>query len=67
MSKDELVSVALIREDLRLLLVASSQYLDTERQGRSDPDWGERLALAIHRVGSTATAGQWQPKPEDPA
>ena len=45
----------------------ADQYLDTERQGRSDPDWGERLALAIHRVGSTATAGQWQPKPEDPA
>jgi hypothetical protein len=62
--EEEFVSVALIREDLRQLLVAAQLLLDYERDatGRTD----ERLALAIQRVGSTASSAEWQPKPKEP-
>jgi hypothetical protein len=62
-TEDELVSVALIREDLRILLVAASNFLHDEReQGRNIPE----LERAIQRVGGTANAAQWQPKPKRP-
>jgi hypothetical protein len=51
MAKDELVSVALIREDLRQLLVASKLYLDMERKATGNPEAGARLELAIDRIG----------------
>jgi hypothetical protein len=58
--EDELVSVALIREDLRYLLVAASNYLDELRErGEHDP----KLDRAIYRIGSTASMAEWQPKP----
>ena len=62
MPEEELVSVALIREDLRQLLVASDLYLEGLRsQGKDDP----ALAEAIHRIGSTASVSEWQPKDDD--
>ena len=58
--EEELVSVALIREDLRYLLVAASNYLDELRErGEHDP----KLERAIHRIASTANVAEWQPKP----
>jgi hypothetical protein len=51
---DGLVSVALLREDLRLLLVAASNWLDANReQGCDNP----RLAQAIDRISLVATFG----------
>lgn len=59
--EEELVSVALVREDLRQLLLAAELYNDrqAEREGRRNT----RLDLAIRRVASTANSAQWQPKP----
>jgi hypothetical protein len=62
--EDEFVSVALIREDLRVLLVAAQLLLDKDRDETGVQD--ERLALAIQRVGSTASSAEWQPKPKKP-
>jgi hypothetical protein len=64
---EEWVSVVVVREDLRLLLVAATIHqMDTESsEGRRDP----RLQLAIDRIGATASSAEWQPKkladPED--
>ena len=62
---EEFVSVALIREDLRQLLVAAELYqgslVDSGRR-RS-----ERLDLAIQRIEGTASSAEWQPKqPPEP-
>ncbi len=59
--EEELVSVALIREDLRQLLLAASEQLEADREGRG-PDVGKRLEQAIWRVTATAGPGDWQPK-----
>jgi len=62
MAQDELVSVALLREDLRQLLVASRTLLmDIKAEGKT----ANRLQLAIERVSATATTGAWQPKPDE--
>jgi hypothetical protein len=66
---EEWVSVVVVREDLRLLLVAATIHqMDAESsEGRRDP----RLQLAIDRIGATASSAEWQPKklrePEDEA
>jgi hypothetical protein len=62
-SSGELVSVALIREDLRQLLVAAEvQQKDRVAAGR---DRNARLDVAIQRVGGTANSAEWQPKSAD--
>lgn len=52
---EECVSVVVVREDLRLLLIAASNY-------QIDEGHNPRLQLAIDRIGSTATSAEWQPK-----
>jgi hypothetical protein len=59
--EEELVSVALIREDLRQLLLASSSHLEDIRAEKG-PERGRRLEQAIYRIASTADAAEWQPK-----
>jgi hypothetical protein len=61
--KEELVSVALIREDLRQLLLAASMHLEDVRKEKG-PQAGKRLEQAIYRVGGTASSAEWQPKHE---
>lgn len=60
--KEELVSVALIREDLRQVLVAAQMWLEHWREEGAS---GKRLELAISRLESTATSAEWQPKDPD--
>ena len=56
-TKDERVSIAV--EDLRVILVAASLYLDAlHEQGNVN----RTLALAVDRVGSTIHAGDWPDK-----
>jgi hypothetical protein len=62
-SIEELVSVALIREDLRQLLVAAELH-QREREDNGKPR-NARLDLAIERVGGTASSAEWQPKHPD--
>jgi hypothetical protein len=60
---DELVGVALFREDLRQLLVAADVYQrDRESNGE---ERSSRLDLAIERIGKTASSADWQPKGDD--
>ena len=61
---DELVSVALIREDLRQLLVAADVY-QRERESKGESRI-KRLDLAIQRIGTTASSAEWQPKRSEP-
>jgi hypothetical protein len=61
--QDELVSVALIREDLRQLLVAAEVHQKDRVVAGSPRD--ARLDLAIQRVGGTADSAEWQPKSGD--
>jgi hypothetical protein len=63
-SEDELVSVALVREDLRQLLVAATVY-QGEREDRG-LQRDVRLDLAIKRIGDSASSAEWQPKPKAP-
>jgi hypothetical protein len=64
--EEELVSVALIREDLRQLLVAADMHLEDVRRERG-PQAGKRLEQAIYRIAGTANSAEWQPKfpPDD--
>jgi hypothetical protein len=59
--EEELVSVALIREDLRQLLLGASMHLEDMRAEKR-PQAGKRLELAIHRIGGSANSSEWQPK-----
>lgn len=59
--EDELVSVALIREDLRQLLVAAEVHQKDRVAAGGVRD--ARLDIAIKRVGGTANSAEWQPKP----
>lgn len=54
------MSVALIREDLRQLLVAAEVHQKDRVAAGSDRD--ARLDVAIQRVGGTANSAEWQPK-----
>lgn len=59
--EDELVSVALYREDLRQLLVAADLHQrDREHDGQAR---SVRLDLAIKRIGGSASSTEWQPTP----
>jgi hypothetical protein len=58
--RDELVSVRVIREDLRLLLLAADVYRK-DRVAAGHPR-GARLDLAMERIGGTANSAEWQPK-----
>jgi hypothetical protein len=64
-SQDELVSVALIREDLRQLLVAANLH-QGQREDRGEAR-NPRLDLAIERIGGSASSPEWQPKPRGDA
>lgn len=56
--------MALIREDLRQLLVAADIY-QRERASKGESR-SERLDLAIQRIGKTASSAEWQPKRSEP-
>lgn len=57
------MSVALIREDLRQLLVAADVHQKDRVAAGSARD--ARLDLAIQRVGGTANSAEWQRKAGD--
>lgn len=59
--EEELVSVVLIREDLRQLLLAADMHLEDVRREKG-PEAGKRLEQAIYRIAGTANAAEWQPK-----
>jgi hypothetical protein len=59
--EEELVSLPVIREDVRQLLLAASEQLEMIRQVRG-PEAGKRLDQAIWRVTATADSADWQPK-----
>jgi hypothetical protein len=62
-SSGELVSVALIREDLRQLLVAAEVHQKDRVAGGRDRN--ARLDVSIQRVSGTANSAEWQPKSAD--
>ena len=60
--EDEWVSIALIPEDLRYLLLIASLYLHQLRErGVDDP----KLERAIHRIGSSSAYAEWQQQPSE--
>lgn len=59
--REELVSVMLIREDLRQLLLAAELYQGA-RADAGQPRV-QRLDLAVQRIVGTAPGHEWQPKP----